>query len=481
MTGNAVANHHVARPGVTGTGVYQSSCRSSTGPSAPRLGWWLGLLSIVLLGYAVFGKSWAYVGVRPIFVGEIVLLCGLPTLLALRTWRGLVGFPSFWCLVVLGIWGILRTWPDIPVYGVDALRDAALWGYALFALLVFGAILARPSRLAALLHCYQWFGKIFLICVPFIWIPCRFFAEKIPQCPWADVALLTVKGGDVLIHLAGILAFFAAGLGGPIGTFRLLLLAVNVVLVGTFDRGGFLAFLMVFALCFILRPRDRSLRLLTGLGLAVLVFLAITDLQIKMPEREREISFRQVVANVFSSFMDEKLGDLEDTKQWRLDWWDDIMGYTVHGRYCWTGKGFGINLADDDGYQVTDDGSLRSPHNGHLTMLARGGVPGFVLWIVTLLSWAPGIIVGYIRSRRLGQQRWNGLFLFLFAYWLAFTFNGAFDVFLESPMGGIWFWSLYGVGMAAMWLHCHNPAVLPDDELLEAPGRRLHAQNCWRS
>ena len=481
MTGNSVALNQVARASTLRAEGFGTSSRAATAPPTPRAGWWLGLLGITLLGYALFGKSWAYVGVRPVYVGEAVLLCGLPALLALRTWRGLVTLPSFWFLLVLGTWGAFRTVPDIAVYGVDALRDAALWGYALFALLVFGSILAQPSRLVVLLSYYRWFGGVFLYCVPLIWIPCRFFAEKIPQCPWADVSILTVKGGDVLIHLGGILAFFAAGLGSSLGPFRLLLLAVDVVLVGTFDRGGLLSFLLVFTLCFCLRPHDRSLRWLCGMGVAVLLFLAITDLQIKMPEREREISFRQVVANVFSSFVEENMGDLEDTKQWRLDWWDDIMDYTVYGRYCWTGKGFGINLADDDGYQVTEDGSLRSPHNGHLTMLARGGVPGFLLWMGALLSWVPGIVAGYVRSRRLRQHRWNALFLFLFAYWVAFTFNGAFDVFLESPMGGIWFWTIYGVGMAAMWLHRHNPAVLADNGPMAGPGPRPNIQPCWRS
>ena len=43
---------------------------------------------------------------------------------------------------------------------------------------------------------------------------------------------------------------------------------------------------------------------------------------------------------------------------------------------------------------------------------------------------------------------------------IAFMINAAFDVFLEGPMGGIWFWTIYGVGLAAMWLYKHDPAVL---------------------
>ena len=37
------------------------------------------------------------------------------------------------------------------------------------------------------------------------------------------------------------------------------------------------------------------------------------------------------------------------------------------------------------------------------------------------------------------------LFVFLVAYWLALQFNATFDVYFESPMGGIWMWSLHGL------------------------------------
>ena len=73
---------------------------------------------------------------------------------------------------------------------------------------------------------------------------------------------------------------------------------------------------------------------------------------------------------------------LEGTKEFRLRWWSDIINYTINGPYFWTGKGFGINLADDDGFQVYADHSLRAPHNGHIEILARTGVPGLILWIL---------------------------------------------------------------------------------------------------
>ena len=62
-----------------------------------------------------------------------------------------------------------------------------------------------------------------------------------------------------------------------------------------------------------------------------------------------------------------------------------------------------------------------------------------------------------LKARRLGQTRWQGLFFFLLAYWAALLINGSFDVFIEGPSGGIWFWVVYGVGLAAQRIHRTAP------------------------
>src|SRR6185312_10621825 len=127
----------------------------------------------------------------------------------------------------------------------------------------------------------------------------------------------------------------------------------------------------------------------------------------------------------------------------------------------WTGKGFGVSLADEDGYQVEEDSPLlRHPHNGHLTMLARGGVPGLLLWVLAQLSWCSALAMNYFRSHRDGEQQWAAVFFFLLVYGVSFLINASFDVFLEGPMGGIWYWSVYGVGLAALWLYRYDPTAL---------------------
>ena len=135
-----------------------------------------------------------------------------------------------------------------------------------------------------------------------------------------------------------------------------------------------------------------------------------------------------------------------------MNWWTDIVNYTVHGRYFWGGKGFGINLADDDGYQVGDR-TLRSPHNVHMTILARLGVPGLALWISTLLVWFSTMFRNAYMAWRNGEHTWGRFFIFIACYALAAIIDASFDVALEGPMIGIWFWVLIGVGLGTSMVY----------------------------
>src|SRR5207253_2737427 len=151
-----------------------------------------------------------------------------------------------------------------------------------------------------------------------------------------------------------------------------------------------------------------------------------------------------------SVFGSSSNADLEGTTEWRLAWWQKIGDYTLNGPYFWDGKGFGINLADDDGFQVGADDSLRAPHNGHIEILARAGVPGLALWILLQGAYALGLIRAAIRANRAGRGFWVRIHAWLLIYWLAAMINLSFDPYLEGPHGGIWFWALFGLGLVAM-------------------------------
>jgi hypothetical protein len=171
-------------------------------------------------------------------------------------------------------------------------------------------------------------------------------------------------------------------------------------------------------------------------------------------DEQRALSPRQVADNITSIFSQRaaSAGGLDDTREWRLQWWTDIVDYTLFGPYFWTGKGFGINLADDDGYQVAgeDEAQLRSPHSAHLTALARMGVPGAAVWILLQLCFGALLVRAHRQATRVRQDSWARLHLWILSYWCAFLVNASFDVFLEGPQGGICFWSLVGFGLAAL-------------------------------
>jgi O-antigen ligase len=103
---------------------------------------------------------------------------------------------------------------------------------------------------------------------------------------------------------------------------------------------------------------------------------------------------------------------------------------------------------------VKEDESLRSPHNVHFTHLARGGVPGLALWVMTVGAWYTALLWEVRRAWSLRRShesplrlRFPLLVVFICSM-TAFLINASFDVFLEGPMGGLWFWTVYGVGLA---------------------------------
>ena len=192
---------------------------------------WMGVLSTSLLGYAVFGKGWAYVGVPPLYIGELVLLSGVVVLLACTPWWTILEALSAWPLLALMIWGTVRTLPYLSVHGIDAMRDAVIWGYGAFAFIVFGCLVAAPSMLPRLVSQYCRFIRIFLVCVPVVAILKMSMGDNLPRWPLTDTPIIDIKG-DVSVHLGAILAFWCTGLGRPVPLPLVILFTANLAMMG---------------------------------------------------------------------------------------------------------------------------------------------------------------------------------------------------------------------------------------------------------
>lgn len=436
-------------------------------------------LIFLLFGYQFLGKGFAYVGVYPVLVAEIGLgLAGISALLILLLNRlkrpSYCLRPAMTLLLIFITWQALRTIPYLTTYSLDAARDAVLWIYAAY---VFFICLLIPRQ--AVSRFFVLYGRL----LPYylIWLIIVFPLVKLHplniRFPGAPVSLIWLKSGDVGVHLAGIGAFMLLRLDARGRSWSKLMLWFLWLLWGTVwvaygatNRAGMLSALVGVGVVLLWRPKTRWDRPLI-LAVLMLLLLLVTNFSLeipvgRLPDSKQAVSFQQIVSNFVSS-LGRSSGALEATKQWRLNWWRTILDYTFGGEYFWAGKGYGINLADDDGFQVRQDHSLRSPHNVFMTILARSGVPGLLLWILFLLGFGWMLIKRLLtRKQRVGP--WDARYaLWILAYWLAFLSNASFDVFLEGPMGGVWFWSLIGMSLVYFGGRNHVQQVTAASQNLE--------------
>jgi hypothetical protein len=413
-------------------------------------GAFLGALAVILFGYAFFNRAFAYAGVPPLFVGELVLMLGvLAFLYSLERWR--LNPTTVAILVFMG-WGLAQTIPYVPRYGVDAIRDGVAWLYASFALII--ATVMLPEQMAAAVRLVRRVLPYFLVWVPVAGLSAIALQGRLPTVPGTNVPLLAFKGGDAGVLLAGAAAFILVGLYAraepkprlpePLPWIPWLAGAGVVAII---NRGGFVAITMTaFALAFVRRSGRVAAPLFIIAVLVVLGTILNPTLDVG---GDRQFSFSQLTDNLTSIFVSTD-NSLEGTRSFRLRWWGEIVDYTVNGPYFWAGKGYGVALAVSDGFNITSAEILRSPHNAHIEMLARSGVPGLIVWVALQVTFGVSMVSAALKANREGRLFWVQVIGWLFVMWLAALANMTFDPYLQGPQGGIWFWSVMGLGMVAM-------------------------------
>jgi O-antigen ligase/polysaccharide polymerase Wzy-like membrane protein len=430
---------------------------------------YFGIFMLPLLaGYAFFGRGFAYLGFPPFFVGELGVVLALAALLSTlhqSLWRS----PITWLFAVFAVWCAAQTIPYISEYGLAALRDAVIWGYGIYALAVASVVLT----LNAIDKVALWYRNAipaFLLISLTILVIQFFYADLIPQWPWGrleavggsgGIPMVDVKMGDLAVHLAGIFAFVVLGVSTKaLSLVWYFIWSIIAVAPAFLSRGAMVTMGGVVWMTAFLRPTRKYFYILLFVGGGVIAAY-VTGLQVEQGARSgRVISVEQLWSNIESIVSPSSKEDLQGTKVWRQLWWDKIFDYTFSGKYFWTGKGFGINLADDDGFQVELDRSLRNPHNVHMAILARAGVPGLALWMLLQITFGLTLFFKYLKDRRLKRERLARVEAWTLLYWLAFLINGTFDVAIEGPQAGIWFWSVFGFGLALI-LTPGKPSGLP--------------------
>jgi hypothetical protein len=420
--------------------------------------YYLRFLGIVLLGYALLGKGFAYVGFPPFYVGEIAFLLGLAMLL--RSTGALTAALASLSGVLLAstmVWVVIRTIPFVGPYGLESLRDSVVVLYGGFAFVVIGLVLEDTRRINIVLRSYRTLITAFPL-VPVGFILTKYWMDDLPRVLGPGIPLVDIQASAVGTHLAGAAVFVLLGYR-RVSWLWILCWFGTLAMVGATNRGATLAVLIPVTFALLVLGRVRLL--VTVIGTAAAVFAAALGLEAAVGEHnevrdssDRPVSAYQIAENA-KSLVGQAGEQTEGTKQWRLQWWELIINTTVHGPHFWGGRGFGLNLADADGFGGSNEGDapLRSPHNVHMTLLARAGVPGVVLWWLVLICWAGMLIRALIAARARGHEDWAKLFLWPLCYAASIIINATFDVTLEGPMQGIWFWCLFGFGVALVMVY----------------------------
>ncbi|MEJ0024627.1 MAG: O-antigen ligase family protein [Rhizomicrobium sp.] len=411
---------------------------------------YMTLLYFVLTGYAVAGKGFAYVGIKPLFIGDVTMVIGIIVFLRTANLLDLLRDRLLLFIALYMAWGAWRTIPGLH-FGMDALRDSVIWAYGSFAFIVANALASHEREPRRLIDYFQRLAYIAIWAFPVVFVCTQFLLPVLPQWPGTDVPIIFALFDQEMVHFVGLSVFL---MGGVISLSPAYVVAIVMFAVACAAelRAAAVGAMAALSLTAVLAPVRRHIMKAVLLLAAIIALLWITDAKVTLINR-REISVDAFVAQVTSIsegfHFDLRHISREDRNSgsitWRLIFWAFLVDKV------WTdapvnGLGFGETLALKGlPFKVEED---RSPHNGTVTILARMGFVGLALWIAMLGVWFHGIISAQLRAVRERRYIWASIFMALAAYVLASLACASLGVFLEGPMGGIWFWCLIGMGAA---------------------------------
>lgn len=416
-------------------------------------------------GYIVLNRGFAGLylplGSVPLYIGEIGLALALiPTL---RRLRGQSPNMPALALFAWMAFNALLTLPHLAEYGLVAVRDAAIWYYGLYALV--GAAAWQGLTPAAI---RRGFLPIFLLAAAALPASLAQAAGGLPavQLPFSDGPIIGEKWDIATMYLLGAVGLFltAGRLRTPLWPrwATSLLLGLSLALVALPQhRASFVALIGVLILLVLWREWRSALSTVVAIS-AVLGLLWLVDAQ--TPSMRGIVSTRTVIERQMSTLdflstdRPSQRDENDSTVLWRTIWWgalwDEAIGNPV---ILAVGRGYGPDLRDAvvnmrttflNWEQNVDKGRpVRSPHNIAMTVLARSGVVGLLLWLLVLGLSFQRIAAAVLACRRAGERD-SALFgTWMASFLVAILLVSLFGVVLENPAGAIPFFFLLGLSV----------------------------------
>src|SRR3954452_1821445 len=349
------------------------------------------VLPPVLALYALFDRAFAYIHVPgvPLYIGEMVMLVCVAALLLATGYmhRGVRHSPVAKVLLVFAAWGAVGTIPNIGKYGIFAIRDAALWYYALLAIPVCVLVIMDPGLVRRWADFYRRFIPWMLLYSPFpLFVGTLGGALATLMVPGSATSVWDHRPGNIAVHATIAIAFLWL-VPGQRDRFRVLLTGLAVVillLTATQNRGSFIA-AMVGLTCVWIFTRRRARISLAVLATVLIVVAAAWGLNIHVNRvNGRSVSVNQLIENLNSlaaGSSSGQSGNLGSTVEFREHLWSAVINKVKTEDRVMNGLGFGPNIAKEVGFGGGEGIQLRSPHNSHVDIFARGGAIGLAIWL----------------------------------------------------------------------------------------------------
>ena len=405
----------------------------------------------VLFFYLLFNKGVAYT-----FLAEIVLAIGVLLIFLQRKQFEFYINKKYSIIFLLCFLTILYILFGIFKYNfINVIRDSFAIEYALFAIVLYFFREERAFMWEKLIKIYQWAPLILLLNFLLFYYVILYLP---PIEIFGGQPLFLYKNGDKSLHLlisTILMILFIDKYSRGWIILNTVLILINLLILLAFTRSGSVAYLAgIFCFFFFSKTSlitDGLRKVLKFIPLLlIIVFAVFAAIEIEGDAQGRTISLSQITDN-FSSIVSSDIdGSLTDNKVWRLVWWAKLLNESFTIEHFFIGKGLGLSLAGNDLTSV--DENLRSPHNFHLTIIARFGYLIFFVWLYWL----------WLLFKPLFTKKLSGKTLGLTCILLAYIINGSFDVFFEGPMGAFPFWTLVGLLLIEEYYSVYKPNEIPN-------------------
>ena len=395
---------------------------------------YLNLYFFVMACYVFFNKGVAYS-----YMVEVIWLLGFILIFLSRrsyefVWDVRAKLLAFFLLV-----GIIYIPIGLRGHTIfDVIRDSFVFQYGWFVFIVFLFKEQQSMVWNKIIAIYSWFPVFGLL---------NFFLQNFVENfdrfkPFGNISFVLYKYGDMGVHLlisSLVLLVFQQKRSVRFQAVMALLILFNLLILTAYSRSGMLAYVLGVLVYIVLSNEGyiqiRVKQYIKYLPLLLMIVVPIyASIKVQENFQGRKVGIEQVTQNLGSFAGISNDSNLENNKLWRLVWWAKILDYSFSPSYFFQGKGLGMSLSETDEI-LSEVDEVRSPHNFHLTVMARFGVPIFCLWLFWL----------FLLFKPMFKRQLNSKTLLISTVLLAFIVNASFDVFLEGPMGAFPFWTWVGL------------------------------------